>query len=204
MEWLLRSFATILNLSLSRRVNVRALEAKMRHKLYALAMALSGMAFVEPAAAQAPAAQAPFTEQTISIGQGIAYRWTSPRAFKDIVQGDDKVVQVTVGPSDREIILVGKETGISNVLIFDPQGAAVADLKIVVGRAFYKTRVYTRSGNLQGYWAYSCTPSGCEKIGDPNEGYERVPPTQAPVNVFQPGSNPQVTPPQPAVRQVGE
>jgi len=187
----------------------------MRHKLYALAMALSGMAFVEPAAAQAPAAQAPaaqapaaqapaaqtqLTEQTISIGQGIAYRWTSPRAFKDIVQGDDKVVQVTVGPSDREIILVGKETGISNVLIFDPQGAAVADLKIVVGRAFYKTRVYARPGNLQGYWAYSCTANGCDKIGDPNEGFERLPPSQAPVNVFQPGSNPQVTPPQPAAK----
>src|SRR2546430_9890121 len=173
----------------------------MRHKLYALAMALSGMAFVEPAAAQAPAAQAPaaqtqLTEQTISIGQGIAYRWTSPRAFKDIVQGDDKVVQVTVGPSDREIILVGKETGISNVLIFDPQGAAIADLKIVVGRAFYKTRVYGRPGNVHAYFAYSCTSSGCDKIGDPSEGYERLPQTTAPLNVFQPGSNPQVTPPQ--------
>jgi hypothetical protein len=176
----------------------------MRHKFYALAMALSGMAFVEPAAAQAPAAQAQLTEQTISIGQGIAYRWMSPRAFKDIVQGDDKVVQVTVGPSDREIILVGKELGISNVLIFDPQGAAVADLKIVVGRAFYKSRVYARPGNLQAYWAYSCTPSGCDKIGDPNEGFERFAPTQSPANVFQPGSNPQVTPSQPAARQFGE
>src|SRR2546422_431810 len=89
----------------------------MRHKLYALAMALSGMAFVEPAAAQAPAAQAPaaqapaaqapaaqtqLTEQTISIGQGIAYRWMSPSAFKDIVQGDEKEVHVTVGPTDRD------------------------------------------------------------------------------------------------------
>ena len=176
----------------------------MRHKLYALAMALSGMAFVEPAAAQAPAAQAPVTEQTISIGQGIAYRWMSPRAFKDIVQGDDKVVQVTVGPSDREIILVGKDLGISNVLIFDPQGAAVADLKIVVGRAFYKTRVYGRPGNVHAYFAYSCTSSGCDKIGDPGEGYERLPQPTAPINVYQPGSNPQVTPPQPAVRQFGE
>jgi len=181
----------------------------MRHKLYALAMALSGMAFVEPAAAQAPAAQAPaaqaaFTEQTMSIGQGIAYRWTSPRAFKDIVQGDDKVVQVTVGPSDREIILVGKDLGISNVLIFDPQGAAVADLKIVVGRAFYKTRVYGRPGNVHAYFAYSCTSSGCDKIGDSGEGYERLPQPTAPINVYQPGSNPQVPPPQPAVRQFGE
>jgi hypothetical protein len=174
----------------------------MRHKLYALAMALSGMAFVAPAAAQTPAAQTPaekgqFTEQTISIGQGIAYRWMSPRAFKDIVQGDDKIVQVTVGPSDREIILVGKETGISNVLIFDTQGAPVADLKIVVGRAFYKTRVFTRPGNLQAYWAYSCTPNGCEKIGDPHEGYERLPPSQIPVNA-------PASPPQPSARQAGE
>ena len=180
----------------------------MRHKLYALAMALSGMAFVEPAAAQAPAAQAPaaqtqLTEQTISIGQGIAYRWTSPRAFKDIVQGDDKVVHVTAGPTDRELIFVGKELGISNVLIFDPQGAAVADLKIVVGRAFYKTRLYTRPGNVHSYFAYSCTSNGCEKIGDPNEGYERVPQTQAPV--MPPGSNAQLTPPpQAAARQFGE
>jgi hypothetical protein len=168
----------------------------------ALAMALSGMAFVEPTAAQAPAGQAAFTEQTISIGQGIAYRWMSPRAFKDVVQGDDKVVQVTVGPSDRELIFVGKELGISNVLIFDPQGAAIADLKLVVGRAFYKTRLYTRPGNVHGYFAYSCTSTGCERIGDPNEGFERVPQTQVPA--MQAGSSPQGTPPQVAVRQFGE
>ena len=175
----------------------------MRHKLYALAIALSGMAFVEPAAAQAPAAQASMAEQTISIGQGIAYRWTSPRAFKDIVQGDTSVVQVTVGPSDRDLIFVGKELGISNVLIFDPQGAAIADLKLVVGRAFYKTRLYTRPGNVHGYFAYSCTSDGCEKIGDANEGFERIPQTGAPANTLT-GSSPQVTPPQAAVRQVGE
>ena len=175
----------------------------MRHKLYALAMALSGMAFVEPGVAQPPAEQTPRTEQ-ISIGQGIAYRWTSPRPFKDIVQGDDRIVQVTAGPSDRELIFVGKDLGISNVLIFDPQGAEIADLRIVVGRALYKTRVYGRPGNLHAYWAYSCTSSGCEKIGDPNEGFERVPASQTPINVFQPGSNPQLTQPQPATRQAGE
>jgi hypothetical protein len=157
----------------------------MTRKLYAVAMGLLGMVFVvNPAAGQAPN-----TEQII-IGEGIAHPWQSPRPFKDIIQGDDRVVQVTAGPTDRELILVGRALGATNILVFDPQGSLISNLNIFVGRAINKTRIYGRPGNLHAYWAYSCTPSGCGKITDENEGYERVPQGSALVG---PGSQPQTT-----------
>src|SRR6516165_6710138 len=108
----------------------------MRHKLYTVAIALLGMAYVHPAAAQTP------SPEQIIIGEGIAHPWHSPKAFKEIIQGDERVVQVTAAPTDRELILVGKSLGATNILVFDPQGALISNLNIFVGRAINKPRIY--------------------------------------------------------------
>src|SRR5262249_44514374 len=165
-----------------------ALEATMTHRLFAVAMGLLGIVFVvEPATAQAP------KPEQIIIKEGIAHPWQSPRPFKDIIQGDDSIVQVTAGPTDRDLILVGKSLGATNILVFDPQGTLISNLNIFVGRAVDKTRIYGRAGNLHAYWAHSCTSTGCGKIADENEGYERIPQASPPVTPGNPGLQPPTT-----------
>jgi hypothetical protein len=140
----------------------------MTLKAYAVAMGLLGMLFVDPAAAQAP----PVEE--IVIGEGIAHLWNSSRPFKDVIQGDDRVVQITAGPTDRELIFVGKALGATNILVFDPQGVLLSNVRVYVGRAVNKTRIYGR-GNLHEYWTYSCTKTSCGRIAGENETFERIP-----------------------------
>jgi hypothetical protein len=145
----------------------------MRLKPFAVAMSLYGIAFVDAAAQGPTSAQGP-TDQ-ITVGQGSAVRWQAPRPFKDIVQGNDSLLTITAGPTDRDLVLTGKGVGTTNILIFDRDGNLMSNLIVSVGPPVNLTRVYSKLGNLHAYWAYSCNGLRCVKIKDEAEGYERLP-----------------------------
>ena len=132
-----------------------------------------------------PATAEMLGEVTLVVRQGLASRWISPVPFKDVLQGNDQIVGILPGPTDRELILVGKEPGSTNVLVFYRDGQAIVELKIVVGQEYGKVRIYSKPV-LHSYWAYNCTPTGCSRVGDPMEGQAAQP--SGPINIIQPGA----------------
>ena len=93
-------------------------------------------------------------------------RWVSPRPLKEVHQSEDNVVQVMPGPTDRQLLFVGKAMGTSDVVVFDREGDLITHLDIAVGVERGKTRVYGTPGNVHAFSAYSCNPAGCVKVSD--------------------------------------
>jgi Flp pilus assembly secretin CpaC len=74
-----------------------------------------------------------------------------------IVVGNPEIVDATVQDA-RTIVLTGKGFGVTNLVILDPEGAAVVDQSVFVSRSDEKTLRIFRRSKMQ---TLSCTPM-CE------------------------------------------
>jgi Pilus formation protein N terminal region len=143
----------------------------------------------QPAASQQPAAgQQPAAAQQvqpthyITMPPGFSIRYESPRPFASVVSGNTKVAEAVPGPTDRVLVITSKpDEGQTNFLLVDRSGQEVANVAVTVAypeqplvREPNKVVVHNKLDNLAGYTNYICNPI-CIRVGDPNEGGDRVP-----------------------------
>jgi Pilus formation protein N terminal region len=114
---------------------------------------------------------------------GFSIRYESPRPFASVVSGNTKVAEAVPGPTDRVLVITSKPEieGQTNFLLVDRSGQEVANVAVTVAypeqplvREANKVVVHNKLDNLAGYTNYICNPI-CIRVGDPNEGGDRVP-----------------------------
>jgi hypothetical protein len=113
---------------------------------------------------------------------GFSIRYESPRPFASVVSGNTKVAEAVPGPTDRVLVITSKpDEGQTNFLLVDRSGQEVANVAVTVAypeqplvREPNKVVVHNKLDNLAGYTNYICNPI-CIRVGDPNEGGDRVP-----------------------------
>ena len=140
-------------------------------------------------AQQRPASQQPAAAQQsvqpthyITMPPGFSIRYESPRPFASVVSGNTKVAEAVPGPTDRVLVITSKpDEGQTNFLLVDRSGQEVANVAVTVAypeqplvREPNKVVVHNKIDNLAGYTNYICNPI-CIRVGDPNEGGDRVP-----------------------------
>jgi Pilus formation protein N terminal region len=137
----------------------------------------------QPAAGQQPAAaQQVQPTHYITMPPGFSIRYESPRPFASVVSGNTKVAEAVPGPTDRVLVITSKpDEGQTNFLLVDRSGQEVANVAVTVAypeqplvREANKVVVHNKLDNLAGYTNYICNPI-CIRVGDPNEGGDRVP-----------------------------
>jgi hypothetical protein len=74
---------------------------------------------------------------TIYVNPGTATPWEAPRAFKSTFVGNEELLLVHAGETDRDLIVIAKESkdtvvGSANVLMLDGEGKVVDNLRVVV------------------------------------------------------------------------
>ena len=138
----------------------------------------------QPAASQQPAAaQQVQPTHHITMPPGFSIRFESPRSFASVVSGNTKVAEAVPGQTDRVLVITSKADveGQTNFLLVDRSGQEVANVVVTVAypeqalvRQGSKVEVHNKRSNLAGFTNYICNPI-CIRVGDPNEGGDRVP-----------------------------
>ncbi|ATQ40941.1 pilus assembly protein N-terminal domain-containing protein [Caulobacter mirabilis] len=114
-------------------------------------LAALSLALVSAGAAQA---------QSLSIKVDQATRLSLPGVARDVVVGNPAVADVTV-LDGRNLVLIGKGPGVTNLLVVDARGRTLLDREVVVGGGDQGRVAYIRGGSLQ---TFACSPR-CERIG---------------------------------------
>ena len=89
------------------------------------------------AAAAVLAVTAAQAETTIYVTPGSAVQWVAPQAFKTVINGNEKLLQVHGGATNRDLVVVAnapEETIIdsADLLVIDGNGKVVDTLRVVV------------------------------------------------------------------------
>jgi hypothetical protein len=89
------------------------------------------------AAAAVLAVTAAQAETIIYVTPGSAVQWVAPQSFKTVINGNEKLLQVSGGATNRDLIVVAKvpeDTIIdsADVLVMDGNGKVVDTLRVVV------------------------------------------------------------------------
>jgi hypothetical protein len=89
------------------------------------------------AAAAVLAVTAAQAETTIYVTPGSAVQYVAPQAFKTVINGNEKLLQVSGGATNRDLIIVAKapeDTIIdsADVLVMDGNGKVVDTLRVVI------------------------------------------------------------------------
>ncbi len=126
-------------------------------------LAALSLALVSAGAAQA---------QSLSIRVDQASRLALPGVARDVVVGNPAVADVTV-LDGRNLVIVGKGPGVTNLLVVDARGRTLLDREVVVGGGDQGRVAYIRGGSIQ---TFACSPR-CERIGGDDE---TAPPQAAP------------------------
>jgi hypothetical protein len=76
-------------------------------------------------------------ETIIYVTPGSAVQWVAPQSFKTVINGNEKLLQVSGGATNRDLIVVAKvpeDTIIdsADVLVMDGNGKVVDTLRVVV------------------------------------------------------------------------
>lgn len=133
----------------------------------AFAFALAG-----PAAGQDQSSGAAFN---VDVPVGFAGVWIAPKAFRDVVVGDDTTLGVSP-LTDRSVTITARKVGQSNLLFLDADHMPVANLTVsVLGASPQLIRMHSKP-NTHEYYAYVCSPTGCVRSEDSKEGPVPEPP----------------------------
>ena len=99
---------------------------------------------------------------TVRLDQSARVRLSAPA--RDVVVGNPNVADVSMLDA-RNIVVLGKAYGVTNLLVVDRSGRTILDRDIVVGAPTASVSVYR--GPVVS--SYACAAL-CEKIGAPAEG----------------------------------
>jgi len=119
-------------------------------------LALTLVLALAPVAALAATMGVPLNQATVVTLSGKAH---------DVIVGNPGVADVTV-PDPRHIVLVGKQGGVTNVIVMDAAGRTIFDREVVVG-AMAGDRVTLINGPA--VQSYACAPT-CSQVAGASGG----------------------------------
>lgn len=102
--------------------------------------------------------------QSLSVKVDQAMRVSLGGVARDVVVGNPAVADVTV-LDGRNLIVLGKGPGVTNLVVVDARGRTLVDREIVVSGGDEGRVSYFRGGGVQ---TYACSPR-CERIGSVDE-----------------------------------
>ena len=136
------------------------------------------------AAAAVLAVTAAQAETVVYVTPGSAVQWVAPQAFKTVINGNEKLLQVHGGATNRDLVVVANATpeetiiASADLLVIDGNGKVVDTLRVVVSplrpqpEEDVKTVKIVRPGGSTSYLCanYTCIDaspkSGNKSMGD--------------------------------------
>jgi hypothetical protein len=114
-------------------------------------------------------AQAPPSPIETKTGTARVFRFEKP--FKSVVIGNPDIIDARTLSDDRTLLLTAKDkAGRTNLILLDDANQTIYSADIVVTEPepdFPKrVRFHTRVGELNDYFAYTCTPDDCVRLKD--------------------------------------
>lgn len=129
------------------------------------------------------AATAAQAETIIYVTPGSAVQWVAPQPFKTVINGNEKLLEVRGGATNRDLLVVAnppEETIIASagVLVIDGNGKVVDTLRVVVSplrpkpEEHIKTVRIVRPGGSTSYLCadYTCTDASAGQSGNKSMG----------------------------------
>lgn len=116
------------------------------------------------------AALAVLTSGAPALAQGLpvridqASRITLPAAARDVVIGNPSVADVTI-IDGRNLLVMGKSYGVTNIVVLDARGRTILDRQIVVSASDDGRVSFFRGPDV---YNYACSPR-CERTPMPGE-----------------------------------
>jgi hypothetical protein len=110
-------------------------------------------------------AQPEITPDTIHITQGVASYYRTDAAFTDLAVGNPLVADVRP-LTDHAVLIEGRKTGTTNILLFNEQKEPIRNVTLVVdaqGSGFVKIH---NKANAASFMQFSCWEQGCQFIGE--------------------------------------
>lgn len=99
--------------------------------------------------------------QSMSVGVDRAARIALGGTARDVVVGNPGIADVTVLDS-RNLVILGKAPGVTNLIVVDARGRTLVDREIVVTTDGDSRVSYFRGATVQ---TYACSPR-CERAGN--------------------------------------
>ena len=121
------------------------------------------------AAAAILAATAAQAETIIYVTPGSAVQWVAPQSFKTVINGNEKLLQVHGGATNRDLVVIAnapEETIIdsADLLVLDANGKVVDTLRVVVSPLRPKPEEDIRTVTIMrpgGSTSYICANNTC-------------------------------------------
>ena len=118
------------------------------------------------AAAAVLAVTAAQAETIIYVTPGSAVQWVAPQAFKTVFNGNEKLLQVHGGATNRDLVVIAnapEETIIdsADLLVLDANGKVVDTLRVVVSPLRPKPEEDIRTVTIVGSTSYLCANYTC-------------------------------------------
>jgi hypothetical protein len=110
-------------------------------------------------------AQPDITPETIRITQDVASYYRTDAAFTDLAVGNPAIADVRP-LTDHAVLIEGRKTGTTNMLLLNAQKVPVRNVTIVVdaqGSGFVKIH---NKANAASFMQFSCWEQGCQFIGE--------------------------------------
>jgi hypothetical protein len=106
------------------------------------------------AAAAVLAVTAAQAESIIYVTPGSAVQWVAPQSFKTVINGNEKLLEVHGGATNRDLIVVANEPeetiiASADLLVIDGNGKVVDTLRVVVSPLRPKPEEDINTGSLK-------------------------------------------------------
>jgi hypothetical protein len=135
------------------------------------------------AAAAVLAVTAAQAESIIYVTPGSAVQWVAPQSFKTVINGNEKLLEVHGGATNRDLIVVANEPeetiiASADLLVIDGNGKVVDTLRVVVSplrpepEEDIKTVKIVRPGGSTSYLCadHTCINASARQSGNKNIG----------------------------------
>jgi hypothetical protein len=118
------------------------------------------------AAAAVLAVTAAQAESIIYVTPGSAVQWVAPQSFKTVINGNEKLLEVHGGATNRDLIVVANEPeetiiASADLLVIDGNGKVVDTLRVVVSPLRPKPEEDIRTVTIVGSTSYLCANYTC-------------------------------------------
>ena len=118
------------------------------------------------AAAAVLAVTAAQAETIIYVTPGSAVQWVAPQSFKTVINGNEKLLEVHGGATNRDLIVVANEPeetiiASADLLVIDGNGKVVDTLRVVVSPLRPKPEEDIRTVTIVGSTSYLCANYTC-------------------------------------------
>jgi Flp pilus assembly secretin CpaC len=120
----------------------------------------------------------------LKLEVGFSKQWTAPAPYASVIPGDIEIVDAMAGVTNRDVVIVAKKEGYTNLLLLDGEGVQVANVMLQVGTPLpqKQIRVHNKKDNLIAYSSYQCNPI-CVRREDKMEGTDRPRPPSTVVTI---------------------